>query len=1089
MSVPGKATAFLNGAAVATSSTGGASPEIDLTRYVRQGRNILAAECTRPSTDGGWSWRMQIAYASGRAVELVSDDDVRASRTFSPGWQNSETDPPGFERAAMLRRDENVPATGGSQSPSNGRPTTTTTPPLTKPVEAKPTTPPASTALPTANFDFSRLVRVWDVNLQPGSTPRAGERMLLASAAPADPSEVSTLISAGVSLLQTEIDPLLPLEPQEGRWDLQRLSLDQQLARSAGLLWLPAPCFAYVPRWLQTSQKPTLLQCREHDRTLAAFSPWTSSGPAYAARGLQKLKDAFGDRSAGTILGVLGEYGEVGFPAGARISSPRQREDWRRIVGDEHNHLGWWSGDAAARQNFADWALTKYKTLAEANEAWKTNFRTPAEIRYPISPRDGARRWLDYMQWYQAGTAGYADRLMSAARTIFPNGILAVPMGFADENPRLGVDNSLIPKTAARHRAEVRSTHAGYRPFAQSQAGPMGRIASAARHYGVRFWTESTGRLTQDQVAERLFTDISLGASAHYELPATITAAREVYYRYARQLRVEKPIVDVAMLFPTTSHLLRGESGYPPVFAKGCSDIRDVLNYEIVDERMVQDGALASHRIAVMWEGGVWEKETLDRLRAWVEGGGILIAYDFGKIETVEGDRSWFTDLFGYAGRLAQPVVTRRFVNTGSPTSLHRYRVTVSDPMATPFLAGDWFDPETVDGTPARWTGASAVIRLPAAPRRLYELAIRAAVAADAPRKSREVLVNGTKVGELDRTGEYTYRFPISDAVAAGRDTLTVTVKSDTWVPAETLPNSSDRRALGLRLFWFQMDSTASAVEEPAPMPQGKFEVGIDAKKLKSDWARRLGQGWTVYFPASRAQLPGYYEVVRMLTYHAEELDPGLKSAIPVDDNWDGVYATLFFDRVLYYNSSSEPSKRSVTFTPRMFEGRRDVQEPAEMTQTLTVEPRSIGVLWLAPPEPEVLLQCEKFLELGGSSVQSGGAFYPGTGPSHVLLKPGAEISTRFQVDSAGRYRVFYRAVRRGAPASAEVLVDGKPAAPLSTLHARAGRQTECAGTVELSKGVHTLTLRPKRGEDLRADFVVLTTDTTIAGYGFGTKP
>jgi hypothetical protein len=48
---------------------------------------------------------------------------------------------------------------------------------------------------------------------------------------------------------------------------------------------------------------------------------------------------------------------------------------------------------------------------------------------------------------------------------------------------------------------------------------------------------------------------------------------------------------------------------------------------------------------------------------------------------------------------------------------------------------------------------------------------------------------------------------------------------------------------------------------------------------------------------------------------------------------------------------------------------------------------------------------------------------------------------------------------------------------------------TSCAGSVTLSRGIHTLTLRPLRGQDVRADFVVLTTDPTVAGYRFGVRP
>ncbi len=48
--------------------------------------------------------------------------------------------------------------------------------------------------------------------------------------------------------------------------------------------------------------------------------------------------------------------------------------------------------------------------------------------------------------------------------------------------------------------------------------------------------------------------------------------------------------------------------------------------------------------------------------------------------------------------------------------------------------------------------------------------------------------------------------------------------------------------------------------------------------------------------------------------------------------------------------------------------------------------------------------------------------------------------------------------------------------------------QTLCAGEVYLNRGIHTLTLRPLKGQDLRADFVVLTADRDVAGYTFAVR-
>jgi hypothetical protein len=55
-------------------------------------------------------------------------------------------------------------------------------------------------------------------------------------------------------------------------------------------------------------------------------------------------------------------------------------------------------------------------------------------------------------------------------------------------------------------------------------------------------------------------------------------------------------------------------------------------------------------------------------------------------------------------------------------------------------------------------------------------------------------------------------------------------------------------------------------------------------------------------------------------------------------------------------------------------------------------------------------------------------------------------------------------------------------------LVARGGTHTLCAGEARLTRGVNTLSLRPLPGQDLRADFVILSNDPEVAGYGFAVK-
>jgi hypothetical protein len=1084
--------AYANGTPVLEGRAG--QPEMQtawVTREMRAGRNALAFECPVTKGENGLQFEAMIRYKDGRTVYVVSNGDERVSGEFARGWNEPDFNDRRWPTARVVSRESRVES-GKSKVASL-----------------------STFDFPLSTLDYTRIIRVWDITAggKPGADPYArpravGERMLLTTSVPSA-ADFPAVASAGFTLYQTDSDHLSTEETAPGVWDFRAPDAASRFVRQQGFDWCYFPHFAFPPKWYREQVPFTRIRCLEHNQTAEAFSPWEPKFGSVAARGYEKLTEHYGEgargrggdsrltthdsRLSGLYLGVHGDYGECGLLMGARVSVPGQREEWRARFGDLHDHLGWWCADPLARASFRDQMMRKYRDLDVLNAAWKTKFNTPEEIAYPNSPGSGSRRyWLDFVTWYMSSASSLTDTICRIARRAFPDTLLMLPVGFGDENPRGGNDNSLIPKIAARYGVDVRSTHGGFQPFAQNQATMLGRIASACRFYGAPFWTEPPSRITAEGQVARIFAAASLGSKGYFDWADNVRDTRDVYYRYGKYLKVEQPVVDVAMFYPTTSHLLQPDVGYPRTFMQGCAAIRDVLNYDTVDERMIRDGALERYRVLVMWEGTVVEKETLDRIRDWAQAGGVLAAYDFGKIETVEGDRAWFSDLFGYAGRLNPATVGLRFLPETGKGVADRYRISVGQPNASAFLSGGWYEAETLGGVARRWTGASAEVRVPVNPARAYSLLLRASFPPEAARKRREVLVNGVKVGALDAAEETTYRFEVPAAALAGRDTAVISIRSETWIPADVLRGSEDRRALGTWVTYVEMDSTGGAplAADPGP-PSGRFETVIDLKRLRSEWAKPYGRGWTVYFPATRRQLNGFYEVVRYLTYHLSDLDSTKRDAISVDDAWDGMYATLLSDKILYYNPGPNTISRTIVLNPSAFEGRRDVATPAVLTHNLTIEPNSIAAIYLGAQPQELLLQCEKFTELGGLRPSTGAEFSPGQGMTHVLIPAGRQIATRFECDAARRYLVFYRVVRRGALAQAEVTIDGKP---LESRESRvvsresAAAQTLLAGTVNLTRGVHSLVIRPRRGEDLRADFVILTTDPTIAGYGFAVK-
>lgn len=1079
----GRFVAYLNGVSTLAGSTRTAVTGRAVVRRLRKGANVLAIEVRRGKSAPSVAYRLVAREASKDVSEIDSDGRERMSRTFEAGWET-----PGFaDRRWPLAwvQPETAPSRAAAAVGS--------------PATATPRTGgPAPAALP----DPSRIVRVWDIRegLQPGEDPYArkpepGQRILLTTnvAAPAD-NEVAA--SAGFTLLQTDSDHLSSNEVAPGRWDFSAADAGRRVAVDSGFDWCYFPHFAFMPKWMQAQPNITRLRCLEHDQTVEALSPWDplllkTIGQGYAHLAQQYGPDGVHRNGVSALyLGVHGDYGEAGLLMGARVADPAQAAEWKARFHNLHDHLGWWCGDPMARAAFQNEMLRKYGSLEQLNAAWRTSFAKPGDVTYPLTVTDGSRRrWLDFVTWYLDSVGALTDGVCAAARKNFPKTLLMLPAGFGDENPRGGNDNSLIPKTAARYGVEVRSTHGGFKPFAENQATMLGRLASASAFYGAPFWTEPPSRITREQQVGRFFEAASYGCRGFFDWSDNIRDTLDVYYKYGRYLRVGKRIVDVAMLFPSATHLLRPNEPYPMVFSRGCTEIRDVLDYDIVDERMIRDGALDHYRVLVMWEGVIYEAATLDRIRDWVRAGGVLAAYDFGKFETVEGDQTAFKDLFGYAGSLTPTTPVRRFVPAMRQGVPARYRIDVGTSDAPSYIAGDWHDAETIGALSGRWTGALADLYLPVDPKKGCTLTIRASTSAEAAGRKREVLVNGQKIGDLDMASEPTYTFYVPPAALNGKALATVTIRCETWVPAELLKNSQDRRSLGVFVNYVQVEAgqVQPAITDPGP-PNGRIETTIDLHRLRTEWARPLGKGWCVYYPARRAQLPGYYEVIRYLTYHLSELDATKQDAIPVDDSWDGIYATLQSDRALYYNPGAEAVTRTVTLPAEVFAGHPEVHAPADSTFTLTLEPHSISAISFTPAPTELLLQCEKFTDLGGLKPSTGAGFSPGQGLTHVLIPVGGSISTRFECDAAGAYRVYVRGVRRGAPAQADVLIDGAPLRAEAEMPAL-GAATFYAGTAALKRGVHTLTVRPLRGQDVRADFVVLTNDPCVAGYRFAVKP
>ncbi|HSV72215.1 MAG TPA: beta-galactosidase [Chthonomonadales bacterium] len=1014
-----------NGRQVLRASSGRGGQAIPIGGLLRRGRNVVAIRCDHRAAAAGLWFEIVVRYRTGRTAVVTSNGDERTAIDPSPGWSLADTRDESWPRAVVAA----LPAPPTLQA---GQPASAPTATAAPVVAAA----PAPAVAPPASGDASRLVRVWNVAAggRPGDSlygrERArGDRMAMCTDLPAPEDQVLAL-SAGFALWASAGTPGGE-EAEPGVFDFGQAIETRRAAARMGSDWIHTTFVAQPPAWYARQVPYMRRTAVDGASTSTAFSPWEPRFAQYAGRVLGQVAERLGgvDGLGGVFVG-LADPNET--PGAAT----------------------WWCGDPLARAAFGEAMLRRYGDVELLNAAWGTSFATAADVRFPASPADGRRRyWLDFVQWYRASLSAMADSLCRVARQALDTRLVVLQADHGALGAASGSDYSQLAKVSARHAATLLVPSSGAYP--RSLGEGLGLAAAAGRYYGAPIWVQ----LPSDRPAgERIFAAASLGASGVRDTIAGIRSGREGYLRYGRHLRIDAPTTDVAMLYPTTSMILRGARA--GVLAQGSAELRDVMDFDVIDERMVLDGALSRYRVLVLWEGPVYERETLDRIREWVRQGGVIVAYDFGKVETVEGDLGWFSDVFAHAGRLRRADPVWRFAPASGQRVRARYRVAVNLDESVGFLVGDW---PVVQG--ARQAGPGAGIAWPVLPGRDYSLTV--ALRGAPPESSWTVFVNGVNAGAVAADRPATLRIPAAALAGSPVAVCTFQPRHVARTPADALAPVESVEIVAVGVGESEVASVALG---------GRMEAGIDLRRLRTEWTRPYGAGLAVYFPASRQNLRAYYEVVRTLTYRLADLDTGRRNALAVDDAWDGVYASLQSSRVLLYNAGERDVTRAV----------RIPSEGGERTVTVTINAGSVVEVPLGPPTVEMLFQCERFTSLRGARPQSGASHSPGRGTTHVLIPSGGSIETRFNVETPGVYTVFYRSVRRGARAVAEVSVNGVPVPrPLTDAPRLASAVTLSAGQVRLARGTHTLTLRPRRGEDLRADFVVLTNDPTIGGYGF----
>ena len=434
------------------------------------------------------------------------------------------------------------------------------------------------------------------------------------------------------------------VEPKHGQWDWSSCDQVAAILRENGLKWSPifsiGPVYA-VPAWFRDSEDSVPLVCLEHGQAGRAQSIWNPKLPDYVDRFVAEFAARYGP--SGSIESVLvsidGDFGEAAYPAGGG-PSPNAPERY-------HAHRGFWCGDRHARADFRHHIESRYGAIEALNAAWGTRYSSFDEV-VPFLPEaaPSPQARLDFIRWYRGRMVNWAGFWLSTVRKYFPRTDIYLCTG-GNGAPELGCDLAAQCKLAAKYRAGVRITDRGS-DYAQNFA--VTRLAAAAgRHYGAYCAFEAARDVTPKGIAARVYNASTSGARGFHTYGSDIlpkagaVAAWSDAYRWLGARAGHGP--KVAVFFPRTS-LPPNQRG----FYEKIELLRDVFDFDLVDESMIRDGALRHYKALVLIDGGIVEREDVRRMLDWVKAGGAVVAGGFDGFASAEGDAPTFSNVFDVSG-------------------------------------------------------------------------------------------------------------------------------------------------------------------------------------------------------------------------------------------------------------------------------------------------------------------------------------------------------------------------------------------------------------------------------------------------------
>lgn len=428
------------------------------------------------------------------------------------------------------------------------------------------------------------------------------------------------------------------VERKPGEWNWQQHDAMEKTLHQAGLKYVVYNWTHFPPVWLreQPAQR-TLMRCLEHDEEtyyLSIFDPRTIQAFDHFYKNLHKQ---FGERIDGVYACILGPYGEGNYP----IKVPD-------YINMGHCHEGYWCGDNFAIKAFQTAMQQKYRKVKKLNEAWDADFKSFTEVRPPKELSDekfkpsltafptpqAKRRWLDFITWYHQAIIDFAGQSLKTVLKYFPAEKVRMKPGgnYGSVNPLpWGTYCPGYAKMAKGSGVVLQPADAQGAIFADKWVG------TAYQFYGVKESTEQAGDLIERAFMQRMFSDAACGVSQLFTYDYARYASNVQKYIH---LYTGKPSeTEIALYCPTTLYRL-GVNLHPTIVAS--YPLRDICDYDVLDELLITDGALTRKRckVLVLFQAEIIDQPILEKIEKFRRHGGKVIVAGKTVIQNVEG-KTW----------------------------------------------------------------------------------------------------------------------------------------------------------------------------------------------------------------------------------------------------------------------------------------------------------------------------------------------------------------------------------------------------------------------------------------------------------------